>query len=377
LVRRLFQDDNIALYVLNANYENSRIATEEFFRALRIPFLFVPLRPMNLVPEGPWPWQRISLRMKARFWFPYELEAHNQLHVAETANQAISRWNIDFLIVDYLPATLFWRGIERVPVPKSLVTVNREADLYADMLRLGLYGRDEVAARISHWRLVQYERRIQKAFDKVVAIGGPDVPSHLPKSRTAVITSYLDESPTHWSYAANKTVFFVGNIGHYPNRLAIDYIVSELAPRVFVRDPDVKFAIIGASPDQVGSRHHHPNIELMGTSTPEAVELLFKSAALFVCPIKNTFGMKFKVAEAISYGTPFLASKETMLGFPYLEGLPELNLGNPEATASIIANLLASKACLEHLSAEVLRRHRAFAVSQKNIWSRTLFARQT
>ncbi|MCX7370009.1 MAG: glycosyltransferase [Alphaproteobacteria bacterium] len=376
LVQRLSEDDGIELFVVNANAEANRQGTEEFFKQMGIELLYVPVNPIGpatFQPERRTFVGAMDLIAKKAFRFPYELEAHNQLHIAKAASWAIGHWRADCVLFDYLPAVLFWRGVEQIPVPKFVVTVNREADLYADMLAVDNSPRSRWIGRISRWRLARLERRIHRTFDKTIAIGAPDVPSYLPAGRTAVVTSYLDESPELWRYQGNKTLFFVGNVGHYPNRLAIKYIVSKLAPKVLARVPDAKFVIIGASPDQVPVEYHNPSIDLMGPSTPAEVERLFKTASLFLCPVENTFGMKFKVAEAASYGTPFLASEQTMLGFPYFGDFPCLHLDDPDRSADTIAGLLRSATGLKALSDNVLTRQRNFAASQKNIWSRTLF----
>lgn len=373
LVQRLAADDEIDLYVVNANAENHREGTASYFQNIGVEHLFVPLRPTNLAPESNTFGGRLSFLNKRLFRFPYEMEAHNQLHVAEACNRAIADWQIDYVLLDYLLATLFWKGIEKLPCPKAIITVHREADVYTQCIAAGTFPHGPLTGRISRWRLARFERRIYRSFDKVVAIGAPDVPPCIPASRTAVVTSYLDESPNQWTYQGNKTVFFVGNVCHYPNRLAVDHIVSHLAPRVLARVPQAKFAIIGALPAHVASQHHHPSIELMGTSTPAEVEHMFTNASLLLCPIANTFGMKFKIAEAAAYGTPFLASKQTMLGFPYLRGLPRLTLSNPDRSADAIVELLLHEDRLKSLSSEIRKRQQMFAASQKNIWSRTLF----
>jgi glycosyltransferase involved in cell wall biosynthesis len=116
---------------------------------------------------------------------------------------------------------------------------------------------------------------------------------------------------------------------------------------------------------------------MLGVSTPQVVEQLFRHASLFCVPISNTFGMKLKVAEAISYGTPFIASKETMLGYPQMSGIPALDLGNPEQAAHQIVNLVRTPGALESLRNTILERQRAWMPTQKNIWSRTLGGRMT
>jgi hypothetical protein len=384
LVKRLSEDSGIKLFVVNANSEANRPGTEEFFAKLGVDLLFVPITPIKLWPEIRSLKDAVSLVAKVLYRFPYEMEAHNQPHIAQTCNWAINHWQIEHVIVDYLPAVLFWQGLETLPIPKTVVTVNREADLYAERLALGYAERlavgvnpyGTVTGKISHRRFRNFERRIHRTFDKVVAIGAPDVPPYLPRHKTAVVTSWLDESSRRWSPKDSRTLFFVGKVDHYPNRLAIQHIVAELGPRVLSKVPDARFAIIGASAADVPVEYHHPSIDLMGPSTPTEVERLFTSATLFLCPIENTFGMKFKLAEAVAYGTPFLASKQTMIGFPYLQGLPEIDLKSPSSAAALIAEYMLDAPKLNALASEIERRHRAFVATQKDIWSREILPRQ-
>jgi glycosyltransferase involved in cell wall biosynthesis len=375
LVKRLSEDSSIKLFVVNLNSEVNRLGTERFFANLGIDLLFVPINHMNLRPETGSLTDTVALLAKVLYRFPYEMEANNQIHVAQAGNWAINHWQVDHVIVDYLPAVMFWKGLENLSISKTVVTVNREADLYAETLAFGGYPHGTLTGKISHWRLRNFERRMHKKFDKVVAIGASDVPPYLPGHKTAVVTSYLDESSRRWSPKDNRTLFFAGSVGHHPNRLAIRYIVAKLAPKVLSHVPDAKFAIIGASPADVPVEYHHPSIDLMGPSTSTEVERLFTSASLFLCPVENTFGMKFKLAEAAAYGTPFLASKQTMLGFPYLKGLPDIDLENSSGAAVLIAEYLLQPPKLKGLASEIEKRHRAFAASQKDIWSREILPR--
>ncbi len=162
----------------------------------------------------------------------------------------------------------------------------------------------------------------------------------------------------------------MGNIGHYPNAEAIEYIVTKLAPAVAEILPNVRFRIIGASADDVP--FHHPSVDFLGKSNAEEVEREFLNCQLFICPVNNTFGMKFKVAEALSYGTPFLASPETMLSVPYLKDLPSISLNDPTQAAKAIEATIRDEDSTTLLAIKISLQHRAFINSQNNIWSRTL-----
>jgi hypothetical protein len=54
-----------------------------------------------------------------------------------------------------------------------------------------------------------------------------------------------------------------------------------------------------------------------------------------ICPLENDFGVKFKAAEALAHGTPLLASRQTLLGLPYLDEEPALDLARPDEAARV------------------------------------------
>jgi hypothetical protein len=250
------------------------------------------------------------------------------------------------------PSRALLAHVINTPIPKTIVTVNREADMYAEMLSLGTFPHGAFTGRVSLWRLARLERRIYHAFDKVIAIGAPDVPPHIPALRTAIITSFLDENPKRWSRPTSKDLFFVGNVAHYPNRLAINHIVSELAP-VLARVPDAEFVIVGASQEQIREGHRRPEIRLMGMSNPAEVQQLFLNSALFICPIENTHGMKFKVAEETSAPTNLRWLRHP-LRCPQIGDLVRECSGGAEAVPSKAESLVRSS-CEEFQASETGR----------------------
>lgn len=230
-----------------------------------------------------------------------------------------------------------------------------------------------MTGRIAHRRLAAYEKRAFNAFSQVVAIGAPDIPRSISPSKTACVTPYLMEKPRRWNPEPSQEVFFVGGVNHYPNRLAIDYICTRLAPAVAVRSPSTFFTIIGAAEADVPPEWRHPAVRFLGRLGHQEVERHFTTCRLFICPVENNFGVKYKVLESLAYGTPFLASPETMLCVPHLKGQPTLPLDDPNRAAEEVVRLMESDTALFALSHSINTQHDRFISSQKNVWSRTLF----
>lgn len=65
-----------------------------------------------------------------------------------------------------------------------------------------------------------------------------------------------------------------------------------------------------------------------------------------IAPIANDFGAKFKVAEAISFARPLLATESAMSGVSFLPWLPRIDLEDPVAAAQTAFELIHDPARL-------------------------------
>ena len=99
---------------------------------------------------------------------------------------------------------------------------------------------------------------------------------------------------------------------------------------------------------------------------------LFRTSDLMICPIENDYGVKFKALEALAYGTPLLASRQTMSGLPHLRGIPSLDLRNPTEAATLVAGLLNDRDRAISLASAQQQQQDAFISTQYMIWSRVL-----
>lgn len=340
-----------------------------FFATLGVKAYYQPYYIDRHYPEGKSLSDVASFVWKMLFQFPWETQRLNQQHVSDGIDWAIRAHQIDTLIIDYHPSALFLK-LPRDDARTVLIGLNREGDFYADMIKLGMIHHGPLAAKISLLRARLFERRKNTEVDKLVVIGAPDAPGYPLKSTPACITPYLDPKPDGWSLHPEQQVFFVGNIAHYPNRLAIEWISQKFAPPLLDFCPTARISIVGARADQLCC--DTPNVDFLGPADHATARDLFLSASLMLCPIENDYGVKFKAVEALSYGTPLLASHQTHLGLPQLEGLGAIDLADPVAAAKMTAALLDEPRALIDFQAAQQARQRCFIETQSNIWSRMI-----
>ncbi|NGX45990.1 MAG: hypothetical protein K940chlam2_01171 [Chlamydiae bacterium] len=357
-IKRLSCDPGIDLSVVIASNQDQE-ASLAYLESLNVQGSFHPLHPLP-------PSQQKSA-LQQMFQLPWREYIHNQEHIDHVVSDAMASHKADILLIDYFYSAMFCPKAIKAAPKTILVNLNREAEFYKDLLRSAVRNPFKRAIRslalVHLWWLHQ---RTFRAMDKIIALSPPDV----VRGGDTYITPYLDTKEQLWKPNASRTVFFVGNVNHFPNKMAIEYIVTKLAPAVVALVPDVRFKIIGANAGDLP--YQHDSVDFLGTSDDQEVEKQFLNCQLFICPVKNTFGLKFKLAQALAYGTPFLACPESLQCLPHLKGLPTISLQSPGEAAQAVAAAIKDKESTLELATNIQERQRQFIDTQKGIWSRAL-----
>jgi glycosyltransferase involved in cell wall biosynthesis len=372
-VARLAADPNIALFAMLTGPIAPTEATDAFFAGLKVPYHFQPFRESHARHGKNDLLSSAKSAAQEIFQIPWEMQSLYQEHVEDKIAWAVRAYSIDVVVIDYLPSALFVH-LPRGDAKTVLINLNREGDFLRDRIRLGHSPHGKFAAAVSLSRTRRFERRTAAAVDQVVAIGPPDLPKHKVRRPPICITPYLDPKPERWRYTGSRRAFFVGGIGHYPNRLAIEWLTGKLAPALTALGSDVRLTIVGATEADIAATHQRENIELRGTSDASTVSALFRSSDIMICPIENDYGVKFKALEALAHGTPLFASRQTMLGLPHLRSLPTFDLRHPEQTAAALTDLMSHGDRLAGLAQRQQQQQRDFIASQRWVWSETLQA---
>jgi glycosyltransferase involved in cell wall biosynthesis len=121
-------------------------------------------------------------------------------------------------------------------------------------------------------------------------------------------------------------LIFFGNLGYYHNVEPARFVAQEVLPRVRRRVPDATLCLVGARPAAAVLRLADiKGVQVVGAVPDMALEL--HRAAVAIIPIFSGSGMKNKILEAFSVGTPVVTNaagiggiEGTLAGRHYLEG---------------------------------------------------------
>ncbi len=116
----------------------------------------------------------------------------------------------------------------------------------------------------------------------------------------------LEPKPEGPGFGSRAGIAFLGGFKHHPNEEAVAFFAREVMPRLQKRLPGVCFHVYGS--------HMPESLRALETETirmegfVESLEQVFQDHRVFVAPLLSGAGVKGKVLEAMSYGTPCVLS---------------------------------------------------------------------
>jgi hypothetical protein len=368
LLETMAQVPDTEFVIVSAGHESARTSNDAFVNSLGLKHAFIPFKPSFTGGEATVRARITNLTISAinivleKYFFPWEREARRQSHVDAAFMQVVAGEQPDIIVINYLFSALFAPTMFSLAIPRCLITLNNETAFHKSLKLHGGPAGVQPARRIARWvyrhfnwipnrRIEHYENAISSNCAGIVALTQSDLPRNMiGKAALAVLPPIFKPSTARWSYHANRHIFFVGNIGYYPNRLAIEWICSKFVPELSALDDRFRLIIIGAEESQVPSHWRSMRIQFMGYSTKAEVIHQMTTANLFIAPIANDFGAKIKLAECVSFGMPFLATRTAMSGLGFMKSVPEIHLNDPSTAARLTLRYINEPSALIELS---------------------------
>jgi glycosyl transferase family 1 len=369
-IRRLAHDPAVDLLVCSTGSPVDEVANRRAVELLGADYVFLPYRgSCGGVRARP----QLSRSIARRWPFLFEAEALNQPQIDTAFMDQVRAAGADAVIVEYVPSASYVRSVYSAPVRRITVTLNRETDFYRQLRQTGRLPPDASTSWIAVARVSRFERWVYRKSDAAVALSSGDLPTWRGRpQRREVMPPVFDPSPFRWRHTGARTLFFVGNIGHYPNLHAIESLSTRLSPELESIDSGVEIRILGATRDSVPRNWQRPNLVFLGDGDDATLADEFVTAGLFIAPVANPFGSKIKLLDCLAHATPFVASGEALTGLPFLSAVPRIELEQPRAAAELIVGLLSSNDTLEQLSQRLSHERDDFIELQRGAWGRLL-----
>lgn len=219
------------------------------------------------------------------------------------------------------------------------------------------------------WRCRQWERKAFECAAHVIAVTEADAQAMRPLSSTpvSVVVNGVDSRAFAEvsADAQSQRLLFVGNYEYAPNLDAVQWLLEEIFPRVWLQCPNARLAVAGYGlPEHWRNRWPDERIEWLGF-VPDLCALQRRCAG-FVAALRHGGGSKLKVLEAMAAGLPLVSTAQGVSGLAVQPQAHYLAGESAEALADAIVRLLNEPSLAQQLAdaaRDYARQHHDWAVA--------------
>ncbi|MBT8220886.1 MAG: glycosyltransferase [Bacteroidia bacterium] len=214
--------------------------------------------------------------------------------------------HVQKLIDSIKPDHIYIQLIRMIPYIEGIKEIPMTLD-YMDAFSLGASRRaDESKAfwskciwRMESKRLGKYEKDKYPLFENHTIISERDKNLLIGDgNRSFTIISNGIEVPTPVDLISDYDIGFLGNLGYYPNQVAVDYLVNKILPRLKAKKQDIKVLICGTSPSSRIRNYASESIHIVGYI--DHILEAYRDVKILVAPIFQGSGMQNKILEAMA-----------------------------------------------------------------------------
>lgn len=252
-----------------------------------------------------------------------------------------------------------------------------EHDVTMDLAWQEWRRRGDLGAWWNWWRWKRYETRVLRQYRGVVvmsekdrrAVGGVVAPNGVDLERYAPVGE-----------PEGKRLLFVGSVRHYPNALAVRFLVEEFWPRLKAAEPEAELEIVTGP----GAELYYP-FGLIGAAAGltvhgfvEDVRGLYERANVVLIPTPVSAGTNIKALEALAMERAIVSTPSGVNGLELREGEEVVVAEGVEAFVEAARGLLGDRARRRAIAergrrvAEARFDWKAVGAKQEALWRKIL-----
>lgn len=207
-------------------------------------------------------------------------------------------------------------------------------------------------ARVQAAKCRRWEPRVAARYDRVLSITPEerdalwDLAPELPIDVYPNVVDAEEFAPRD-APERERSILFVGNYGHPPNRDALGWLLSDLFPRIRAAAPEARLRLVGAGLEAalaavLGDAPVPEGVDAVGFAEDLVEEVA--RAAVFVCPVRTGGGMRGKVLEALGMERAVVTTPIGTEGIATEDGVSARIAKDAEGFAAAVVELLGDPA---------------------------------
>ena len=279
----------------------------------------------------------------ARFLFgarPYNVERYASPSLLNAISQVRSE-SFDLAHIEMpqvWPCAIACRGL-----PIVLGTQNVESEILKQMANACRNPVKRILYRIETAKMRRFEESAWRSAQLCLTVSELEraevVASGVEPDRVVTVANGVDI--VRFAFAprlGRKRLMFLGGLDYHPNLDALQWLLTNVWPRVHTGDPDAQLLLAGRGMEKFGASGLPPGVQCIGD--PSDVPSCFGEADGLLVPLRIGGGTRLKVLEAMAAGLPVIATTRGGEGTSAVDGKHLLLADTPDDFVDCCIRLL-------------------------------------
>jgi glycosyltransferase involved in cell wall biosynthesis len=188
-----------------------------------------------------------------------------------------------------------------------------------------------------------FQRSVAGHVERVVLCSDADVRRSGIANAVAIPNTYPrpEQSMGHDEVTDPPVVLFQGSLNYTPNMDAVDWLMQQVAPRLWARVPDAQIRLVGTTTPGVKLHHRPPAVRVLGRVPTMEPELARADVA--VVPLRIGSGTRLKILESFAHRVPVVSTTLGADGLDVRDGVHLLLADTAEAFAAACQRLMVDR----------------------------------
>lgn len=190
--------------------------------------------------------------------------------------------------------------------------------------------------------------------------------AEVPQARVELLSNVHDVPGRSRDFRERAGLMFVGGCAHPPNIDAVEWLATEIYPRIRAQRPDIQLHLLGDMPEAERARLAEAGIRAHGRV--ESLDPWLSGCRVALAPLRYGAGVKGKVNMAMSHGLPVVATSIAAEGMNLVDDQDVLVADDAGRFAEAVVRLYDDEALWMRLSEAGLanvRRHFSFDAARQ------------
>ncbi|NOY16069.1 MAG: glycosyltransferase [Gammaproteobacteria bacterium] len=225
------------------------------------------------------------------------------------------------------------------------IVIDIETNVLSDFIKQHQLSLLKQLARIERRRCARFEQSVRDNLDHIFCLSVTDMEqiSQEGKERSvSYLPTYIKPDPKENTCSSGiatntLTILMVSDFTWQPNAEAVEWMLTQVAPRLWAMESDARFKLVGKGSSEIASRLGDERVS--GLGFVDDLDKLYRETTAVAVPVLSTSGIRIKLLDAMRSALPIVSTDTAARAIGAIDGEHLMASNDPQNFARKIVDI--------------------------------------